>query len=388
MRIRSFTGILILGLTILQGCKYISEKHVTLQGSFTSLSAAKLYIFHILPAGKPVCDSVITDDAGNFSISFPLKEAGYFVLQRAADDGITLVLAPGETVTVKGDGKALRSTYTVEGSIDSRVFAAYQKFTSANLARVDSLSRIFAESRSHPNFLSVKKTLDSGYMTIFTNQKEKVIAFAGSHVNSLASLLAVSANFGPNPLLSEQTHPVLFLKIDSALMHTYPGNSLVTTFHLRMQEFKTKTADLKAHDKLLEPGMPAPEIILPNAAGREIKLSSLHGKLRLIYFWSYWNALCRQTNINLTTVYNQYKDQGFEIFAVALDPEASQWKKAYMLDKAYWMQLIDTKGLGSEYCKTYALRALPKMILIGKNGRIIAVNPGPEDLKILIKSNL
>lgn len=388
MPFKSFYIFIFLCLPVLQSCKFISGDKVTISGTFTNLPGTQLYIYQILPDSKLLIDSVQTDASGHFSIAFPVKNAGYYSVKRNTDNEITLVVSPGETITLRGAGNAMRKTYTVEGSKDSKVYAEYNTFTNANLAKVDSLSRVFAESRTKPDYTQIKQQLDSAYLGIFDHQKEQVITFVKSHLHSLASLLILSENFGPNPLLSEKTHPGLFLELDSTLFHLYPDNSLVNTFHVRMLALKAEMAESKAQDKLVMPGMQAPEIKLPNSAGKEIKLSSLQGKLTLVYFWSSWNALCRQTNMNLTPVYSRFHDSGFEIYAVSLDSDTDLWKRAYMLDKAYWNQVIDTRGLESEYCKTYAVREIPRMILIGKDGRIIARDPEFNELEELIRKNI
>ena len=388
MRFRGFFSVIIFGLLVLEGCKYISGEKVTINGTFTNLPEAKLYIYQLLPASKPLIDSAKTDASGNFKISIPVKKAGFYTLMFNSENEITLVVSPGEVITLTGNGNDMRKTYTVKGSKDSKVYSEYNKFTNANLLKVDSLSRVFAESQSNPDFARLKQQLDSAYLEIFNHQKEEVTAFVTKHLSSLASLLVISENFGPNPLLSEKTHPELFLKLDSALFHAYPENSLVNTFHLRMLSFKAEQADIKAHDKILKPGMPAPEITLPNSAGKEVKLSSLQGKLTLVYFWSSWNAVCRQTNMNLTPIYSRYHERGFNIYAVSIDSDTDLWKKAYMLDKAYWNQVIDTKGIESQYCKTYHVRSIPKLILIGENGKIIANDPEFNELEELIRKNI
>lgn len=388
MKVR-FNFILILFVIwLFQGCKSISEDKVKVHGNFTNLPETWLYIYQVLPESQPLIDSVSTDASGNFSITFPVKNAGFYLLKRNADNEITLIIAPGEDITLTGNGNSLRNTYTVEGSKDSKLYSEYNQFTATNLTKVDSLSRIFAESQSNPDFIHIKKQLDSTYLGIFNNQKEKVVSFVNNHPNSLTSLLVISSNFGPNPLLSEQSYPELFLKLDSALFQVYPENSLVNTFHSRMLDFKAKMTDAREHDKILKAGMPAPEISLPNAAGKEIKLSSMHGKLTLVYFWSSWNALCRQTNMNLASIYTTYHDRGFEIYAVSIDSDTDLWKKSYMLDKAYWIQVNDPLGLESDYCKTYAVKAIPMLILVGKDGNIIARDPVFGDLTGLIKKNL
>ena len=388
MKFRGIFIAVLLGLSALQGCKSISGDKVTISGSFANLPKTQLYIYQILTKSKPLIDSVITDASGNFSISFPVKNAGYYTIEQNAGNEITLVLAQNETVTLKANGKAIGKTYTVEGSKDSKIYWEYTDFTKANLAKVDSLSEVFATFKNNPEFNLIKKQLDSAYIGVFDRQKEQVISFVNTHLNSLASLLVISENFGPNPLVSEKTHPELFLKLDSVLFRIFPENSLVNSFHLRMLSLRAELADVKAHDKILMPGLQAPEIALPNASGKEIKLSSFKGKLTLVYFWSSWNALCRQTNMNLTPIYNRYRVKGFEIYAVSIDSDTDLWFKAYMLDKAYWNQVIDTKGLQSEYCKTYAVRAIPKMMLIAKDGKIIARDPEFGELEELIRKNI
>jgi len=387
MNIKLFT--LILPLTLLiAACNFVSHDNVTIKGNFTNIPGQQLYLYQILPNSKPLIDSALTDVSGNFEIRLKVEKAGFYALRLNTKSEITLVVLPGEKITLSGDGRDLSNTYKVEGSPESQLYAGYNSFTQYNLSKVDSLAKIFTETRSDPGFEAVKAKLDSAYFRIFENQKEKVKAFVLANPNSLASLLAISSDFGPNPLLSEHAQPDLFVKLDSALMVSYPENSLVNVFHLRMLDFKAELADLEKNNSLLKPGMPAHEIILPNADGKNLNLSTLKGKLTLVYFWSSWNALSRQTNMKLAPIYNQYHNRGFEIFAVSIDSDSDLWQKAYLLDKAYWIHVHDAKGLGSEYSKTYAVRSIPKMILIGKDGNIVEANVRLVELESLVRAKL
>jgi thiol-disulfide isomerase/thioredoxin len=388
MRAKILLISIVLCLPILMACKPGPENTVTISGTFTNLPTSRLLIYQLLPASKPLIDSVTTDAEGKFTVSFEVEKAGYYSLMQDANNGITLVISPGEKIILKGDGRSLRNTYSVQGSKDSELFAEYNRFTNDNLKQVDSLSAIFTESRLDPDFQKIKTGLDSAYLRIFDNQKDKVVSFVNSYPNSLASLLVISENFGPNTLLSEKTHAELFFKLDSALIQAYPENSLVNTFHLRMLDLKAEIADIKKYDSLLMPGMPAPEIILPDATGMTVKLTSLKGKLTLVYFWSSWDAPSRQTNMNLNTLYAKFKKQGFEIYAVSVDSDADLWQKACLIDRAYWVNVIDTQGLASDVSKTFGIKALPNLILIGEDGTIIARQPEFKLLEKLIKENI
>lgn len=388
MKVKFLFYLIMPALLAFQACKNSTKETVTINGAFTNLPSTQLYIYQVLPSSKPLVDSVTTDVSGNFSKSFSVKQAGYYTLFRNAANEITLVVSPGEKITMKGDGQAMRKTYTVEGSAGSKLYAEYNYFTNANLQKVDSLSAIFAESRENPDFMAIKNGLDSAYMHIFNDQKEKVISFVNNHLNSLASLLLISENFGPNQLLTQKSHPDLFLKLDSTLILTYPENSLLLKFHQRLLALRAEIADIKMHDSLMQPGMYAPDIILNDAKGKQIKFSSLKKRLKIVYFWSSSDAESRQMNMKLSTLFSKYYTRGFMIYGISVDTDPVLWQNAYLIDRTMWIQVNDPKGLASEYSKTYGVRAIPYLVLVGKDGKIIARNPDFEELEGLIKKNI
>lgn len=388
MRTKVFIFFILLGLTIPYGCKNAPQESATIEGSFTNLADTWLYIYRLLPASRPLIDSVQSDASGHFSIAIPVEKAGYFLLKRDAKNELILIAAPGDAIKISGDGNQMQSSCAFEGSKDSELYASYSQFTSANLRKVDSLSQIFASSQTNPDFALVKDKLDAAYLQIFDDQKQNVISFVNEHISSLASLLVISNDFGPNPVLTEREYPELFIRLDSALMSAYSENSLVNTFHLRILDLKAELSDQMRYDTLLKPGKAVPDIQLPNQNGKNVQLSSTKGKLTLVYFWSSWDALSRQTNINLAGIYRKYNEKGFEIYAVSIDSDQDLWKNACLLDKAYWTQVNDPKGLGSEYCKTFGVRAIPKMILISKHGFILSSDVSFGNLESLVKENL
>ena len=121
-------------------------------------------------------------------------------------------------------------------------------------------------------------------------------------------------------------------------------------------------------------GAEAPDFEGPNPEGETIALSSLRGKVVLIDFWASWCGPCRRENPNVVKLYNQYKDQGFEILGVSLDKTKSRWEKAIADDQLTWLHISDLKGWQSKYAKQYGVSSIPQTVLLDAEGRIIARN--------------
>ncbi len=132
-------------------------------------------------------------------------------------------------------------------------------------------------------------------------------------------------------------------------------------------------------------GMKAAEIALPSVNGDSIRLSSFAGKVILLDFWASWCLPCRASNKRLTKLYPKYKDKGFEIFAVSLDTDAGQWKKAIAKDKVNWPQVIDAGGWDAKTAITWNISALPTSYLIDKNGTLVAMDLEGKELEKALK---
>jgi thiol-disulfide isomerase/thioredoxin len=128
-------------------------------------------------------------------------------------------------------------------------------------------------------------------------------------------------------------------------------------------------------------GDEAPEIVMAGLDGKEIKLSSLRGKLVLIDFWASWCGPCRRENPNVVSAYEKYKKakwknaKGFDIFSVSLDQNADAWKAAVEKDGLVWKNHVsDLKGWQNGAAAMYGVSSIPMSFLIDENGIILAKN--------------
>jgi thiol-disulfide isomerase/thioredoxin len=134
-------------------------------------------------------------------------------------------------------------------------------------------------------------------------------------------------------------------------------------------------------------GDKAKDIVLINPEGKEIKLSSIKGKVVLIDFWASWCGPCRMENPNLVKSYAKYKDakyksaKGFDIYSVSLDKNKEAWIAAIAKDQLTWANHVsDLKGWQSSAGADYQVNFIPQNFLINEKGIIVAKSLRGEEL--------
>lgn len=135
-------------------------------------------------------------------------------------------------------------------------------------------------------------------------------------------------------------------------------------------------------------GQTAPEIAIPDAQGKTVKLSEFKGKVVLIDFWASWCGPCRKAMPGLRKAYAANKAKGFEIYGISLDEDKADWKKAVAADKIAWTQVNEPGGWESRTAKAWNIEALPSAFLLDKQGKVIAIDPTEAQLNDLLKKHL
>ena len=110
--------------------------------------------------------------------------------------------------------------------------------------------------------------------------------------------------------------------------------------------------------------------------GKEVALSDYagKGKIVLVDFWASWCAPCIRTLPGLVSIYQKYKNNGFEIVGISLDNDQQAWQNATTKHKLTWPQLSNLEGWTDPASQAYGINSIPATILIDGNGTIIGRN--------------
>ena len=129
-----------------------------------------------------------------------------------------------------------------------------------------------------------------------------------------------------------------------------------------------------SYDARLRVGAAPLELKATDLAGQPISFDDYKGKVVLVDFWATWCPPCRDEMPNVIATYNKYHDKGFDIIGISLDKDKDALDKYIADNKMPWRQVFDGKFWDSEVPKQFGVQAIPFAMVIGRDGKIAAVN--------------
>ncbi len=144
--------------------------------------------------------------------------------------------------------------------------------------------------------------------------------------------------------------------------------------------FKTEREEKKLQTERVALGQPAPEFAYPTPDKQKtIGPQDFKGNYLVIDFWASWCGPCRKEMPNMKKAYEQFSGKGVSFFNVSIDSKEADWLKALDEEKMPWDQVLAPEA-GKEVMKLYQFSGIPFIVLLDKEGNILAKNLRGEQL--------
>jgi thiol-disulfide isomerase/thioredoxin len=120
-------------------------------------------------------------------------------------------------------------------------------------------------------------------------------------------------------------------------------------------------------------GAVAPDVLLgTTASGASAKVADYAGKVVVVSFWASWCAPCRKELPILEGLQREGKGS-IQVVAVNIESHDVFVKAAKLLGELHVL-LVNDRGSRSQ--NAYAVKGIPHMVIIGRDGRILHMHDG------------
>lgn len=152
---------------------------------------------------------------------------------------------------------------------------------------------------------------------------------------------------------------------------TYKGKEYAFCSVQCKVEFLKNPAEFLATDE----GKPAPAFALKTLDGRAVTLADYRGKVVLLDFWGTFCMPCVKALPELQALHAKYSADGFAVIGMTVDERLPMVRKATAAAKVTYPIVQATP---KEWA-AYKVNALPSMVLVGRDGRIVKRYGGEAD---------
>ncbi len=363
-----------------------NEPHFTVKGDISDAKGKMLYLEASgINAIEPI-DSTTLGESGSYEFTGKKPESPEFYRLRIEDRIINFSVDSTETVTIRAAFADMPTHYTVEGSKQSAVIKELAVKHIQLQQQVDKLYK--NEGKLYPRDIQ-----DSLFNMVERYKQDLKVNYIFKDPTSAYAYFALFQKLGNFLIfdpLNNREDIKCFAAVATSLNNQYPhALRSKNLYNIVMKGMRNTRAPQQKvleipQDKIKEANLI--DIALKDLRGNEHRLTDLKGKVVLLDFTVYQNAVSPARNIALRELYDKYKKQGLEIYQIALDADEHFWKTS--ADNLPWICVRDANGIYSSYLSIYNVQKLPSMFLINRNNELKVRGENVTDIEAEIKKLL
>lgn len=360
-------------LTVLGLCMFLfsacnNSSDFTVKGVVAGADGQLMYLENVGISNVVTLDSIKLAPGGKFKFTEKRPEYPDFYRLRLNNQLINFAVDSTETISFVADAGTFATSYSVEGSENSKAIKA---ITLAQLDANQAISRLRKEYED-------KMISDTTYRT-------KVLAAADAYKE-------VARKYIYSAPMSTAAYFALFQQIDGLLFfdlydrkdvkaygavatsydHAYPESPRSKhLYNLTLQSMKVLRAQRPVDYSNVETKeISFLDIELPDVRGEVVKLSTVApGKVVLINFTAYQTEWSPALNMALGELYTKYHDQGLEIYQVSLDSDFHFWRNG--ASNLPWVTVLDPQSVYSQVAGLYNVKQLPALFILDRKGNLV-----------------
>ena len=360
-------------LTVLGLCMFFfsacnTSSDFIVKGVVAGADGQLMYLENVGISNVVTLDSIKLAPGGKFKFTEKRPEYPDFYRLRLNNQLINFAVDSTETISFVADAGTFATSYSVEGSENSKAIKA---ITLAQLDANQAISRLRKEYED-------KMISDTTY-------RMKVLAAADAYKE-------VARKYIYSAPMSTAAYFALFQQIDGLLFfdlydrkdvkaygavatsynHTYPESPRSKhLYNLTLQSMKVLRAQRPVDYSNVETKeISFLDIELPDVRGEVVKLSTVApGKVVLINFTAYQTEWSPALNMALGELYTKYHDQELEIYQVSLDSDFHFWRNG--ASNLPWVTVHDPQSVYSQVAGLYNVKQLPALFILDRKGNLV-----------------
>jgi glutathione peroxidase-family protein len=339
----------------------------SIEGVVSEAENKVLYLEHNALLETIILDSMILDSDGEFKFKALTAEYPDFYSLRLDDKQIIFSVDSTENMNVRASYNNFATNYQIEGSQSSSDIQQLRKSLNDIQRKANSIRPDMGALQRSKLLLEIEAEVE-----LHKKAAQQVIL---KNPQSPAAYYAIYQKLGNsylfNPYVKEDR--VFCAAVATAyhvFMPDYARSKNIYGLVIDAINAERKAKNQKALKEFInESGTGYFDIELNDRNGKSVKLSSLEGKVILIDFSAYEMKNSVDYTFELRDLYNKYHSQGLEIYQISLDRSKLVWEES--VANIPWVCVRDTDGTNSRIASTYAVKTLPTMFLINREGDIV-----------------